>query len=105
MDRIRQQFKDIADMIRLRNGTTDSISASDMPELIRTLGGAQFIADSIVDTEKGTQTLAISTYKPPFIPVACDPVFGNNSPETISAVSKQIAANNLKSSEVEAIYG
>lgn len=68
MDRIRQQFKDIADMIRLRNGTTDSISASEMPELIRTLGGAQFIADSIVDTEKGTQTLAISTYKPPKLP-------------------------------------
>lgn len=105
MDRIRQQFKDIADMIRLRNGTTDSISASEMPELIRTLGGAQFIADSIVDTEKGTQTLAISTYKPPFIPVSCDPVFANNSWETIAKVSAQISAENMTSADVYSYYG
>jgi hypothetical protein len=79
MDRIRQQFKDIADMIRLRNGTTDSISVSEMPELIRTLAGGTFTANSITNEDGKTQTLAINTYKAPFLPVSCDPVFANNS--------------------------
>jgi hypothetical protein len=69
MDRIKQQFKDIADMIRLRNGTTESIPVSDMPELIRTLAGGSYTAESIVSEDGKTQTLSFTTYKAPIVPV------------------------------------
>lgn len=69
MDRIRQQFKDIADMIRLRNGNSDPISVSEMPELIRTLSGGTFTANSIINEDGKTQTLAINTYKAPKSPM------------------------------------
>lgn len=68
MDRIRQQFKDIADMIRLRNGTSDPIPVSEMPELIRTLSGGTFTANSIINEDGKTQTLVINTYESPKSP-------------------------------------
>lgn len=102
MDRIRQQFKDIADMIRLRNGTTDSISASEMPELIRTLSGGTFTANSIVNGDGKTQTLAINTYKAPMI---IKSILSENSLEALKYVSEEIAAKNMSYTSIYNTYG
>ena len=102
MDRIRQQFKDIADMIRLRNGTTDSISASEMPELIRTLSGGTFTANSIVNGDGKTQTLAINTYKAPMI---IKSILSENSLEALKYVSEEISAKNMSYTSIYNTYG
>lgn len=57
-----------------------------------------------VVVEENTQNSVTITYLEQIV-VKIDPVFGNNSPEVISAVGDEIATKGYTSSQVEEIYG
>ena len=103
----------ITDGINTYNGTTDSVGVFMQGDLqpatytirVADLEGFKTPASQEVVVDEDTQNSVTVTYleKPAFVPV--DPVLANNSCETISAVSAEIAAKNMTSEQVAETYG
>lgn len=89
-------------LIKLGNSKFGT-SEADLRKIIDNASSGKYNIDSIIEAD-GTQTLNITDWdyvpKPSF-----DPVFANNTPAQIDAVSKEIASNGYTSSQVAEIYG
>ena len=103
----KAKLKEIADVIREKDGTTESIIANDFANKIKALPSGKYNIEVIQNTDKNgkiTQTLNITDWD--YVPApSFDPVFANNSWTQIAQASQIIKDNNYTSAQVKEIFG